>query len=58
MTQVSPYKESWQEIKNTYSYSGVSDVFLAEIESPTNYSQYMQERRNISATIYNALMSI
>lgn len=58
MTQVSPYKEAWQQIKNTYSYASVSDVFLEEIEKPTNCSELYEERRQISATIYNALLTL
>ena len=46
------YSEAWNQIKHTYNYSTVSDIFLDEIESPlvSNY----EERREFASIIYEA----
>ena len=54
------YSKAWNKIKSTYSYSynDVSDIFLKDIESPTNLESKKEDRRKLSKIIYDALIKL
>lgn len=55
VTDVTPYYNTWNTIKHTYSYNDVSDLFLKYIEAPRYWETKIDTRRDYSRIVFEAI---